>query len=244
MRNFSTLTHSVIFMFKKSKCFYPYIILFHYTVSGPLQIRLVGGKNSNEGRVEVLHNNVWGTVCGDSWSAEEATVVCRQLGLPHLNAEALGSIAFGEGSGQIWLQDVVCSGSESNLNDCNLPDWGTNNCHHREDVGVVCSDGMIYQYFVFRLILYNHDNVLSIVCLSFHKCIVKDSMSNFENDYISAKHEHPASQLAKKQNIRWACKLVLGKSSIKHWLNKLIVLLHTINQCYSRDSTTGEFTFS
>ena len=27
-------------------------------VSGPLQIRLVGGSNSNEGRVEVLYNNV------------------------------------------------------------------------------------------------------------------------------------------------------------------------------------------
>ena len=123
-------------MFKKHSTAY-------YTVSGPLQIRLVSGRNSNEGRVEVLHNNVWGTVCGDSWSAEEAAVVCRQLGLPHMNAEALGSIAFGEGSGQIWLHDVDCSGSESNLNNCNLSDWGTNNCHHREDVGVVCSDGMI-----------------------------------------------------------------------------------------------------
>ena len=44
-------------------------------------IRLVGGVNSYEGRVEVLVNGTWGTVCHDHFSGEEAVVVCRQLGL-------------------------------------------------------------------------------------------------------------------------------------------------------------------
>ena len=73
-------------------------------------IRLVGyGASSYAGRVEVLHDGVWGTVCDDDWDSDDARVVCRQLGLsgdtPHQSA------AFGSGSGPIWLDNVGCSGS-------------------------------------------------------------------------------------------------------------------------------------
>ena len=43
-------------------------------------IRLVDGTNAREGRVEICNDNVWGTVCDDSWSPFDATVTCRQLG--------------------------------------------------------------------------------------------------------------------------------------------------------------------
>ena len=45
-------------------------------------LRLVGGQLSNEGRVEICINGVWGTVCHSGWSSSDARVVCRQLGFP------------------------------------------------------------------------------------------------------------------------------------------------------------------
>ena len=44
-------------------------------------VRLVGGSDAKEGRVEICRNNVWGTVCNDSWGNDEIYVVCHQLGL-------------------------------------------------------------------------------------------------------------------------------------------------------------------
>ena len=44
-------------------------------------VRLVNSSSPVEGRVEVCINNAWGSVCNNHFSSEDATVVCRQLGL-------------------------------------------------------------------------------------------------------------------------------------------------------------------
>ncbi|XP_053120391.1 deleted in malignant brain tumors 1 protein-like [Hemicordylus capensis] len=106
--------------------------------SGPVEVRLVNGSGPCSGRVELLHNNLWGTVCDDNWGIEEARVVCQQLGCGNATS-AQGEAHFGRGSGRIWLDEVQCKGRESALSLCPARPWGENDCHHGEDAGVVCS---------------------------------------------------------------------------------------------------------
>jgi len=48
---------------------------------------------------------------------------------------------YGKGSGQIWLSNVQCTGSETSIADCGHRRWADNNCRHSEDVSVLCYDG-------------------------------------------------------------------------------------------------------
>ena len=101
-------------------------------------IRLVGGSSSNEGRVEVLYNGQWGTVCDDLWDDTDAGVACRALGLGD-SGTAVGSATFGQGSGEIILDNVQCVGTETDLFSCPSNGPLSHNCGHSEDAGVQCS---------------------------------------------------------------------------------------------------------
>ncbi|XP_026202920.1 scavenger receptor cysteine-rich type 1 protein M130-like isoform X2 [Anabas testudineus] len=104
-----------------------------------VQIRLSGsGSTQCSGRVEIYHNNIWGTVCDDSWDLNDTMVVCRELNCGTA-LDATQSAQFGEGTGQIWLDDVACSGNEWSLTECQHNGFGNNNCGHSEDAGVICS---------------------------------------------------------------------------------------------------------
>ncbi|XP_070562183.1 neurotrypsin-like [Ptychodera flava] len=89
--------------------------------SAGAQIRLVGGSSQYEGRVEIFHANQWGTVCDDDFEDIDATVVCRELG--YSGGTRYEAAHFGEGTGEIWLDDVACTGDESRLSDCGNPGW-------------------------------------------------------------------------------------------------------------------------
>ncbi|ESO89538.1 hypothetical protein LOTGIDRAFT_125269, partial [Lottia gigantea] len=116
----------------------------------PPTVRLVGGFQSNEGRVEVKYNGVWGTVCGSNWDKWNAAVVCRQLGFDPKGAQKRGFSHFGEGTGQVWLNRVDCRGTEARIEDCELDGWGSSQspCEHYYDASVVCRRKSLNRYFV------------------------------------------------------------------------------------------------
>lgn len=87
-----------------------------------LEVRLVGGRVEDEGRVEVrMDNRGWGVICGDGWGVREAMVACRQLGLGYA-AASLATSVFGGSNVTRVMSGVTCRGHEASLLDCDHDD--------------------------------------------------------------------------------------------------------------------------
>ena len=132
-------------------------------------VRLVNGSNSSQGRVEMCYNNTWGTICGDTWTINEAVVVCNGLGYygslywfmrsiilsTHISGSASisNNAYFGQGAGAILLNGVTCNGSEASLLLCHHGNSiiGSTSCTHRNDAGVNCSSGQYCTLSLFKL---------------------------------------------------------------------------------------------
>ncbi|NXJ71112.1 SRCRL protein, partial [Rostratula benghalensis] len=57
-----------------------------------------------------------------------------------------------EGTGQIWLDEVNCTGAERNLSECQARPWGEHNCNHIEDASVECSGSAVSSFAPIRLV--------------------------------------------------------------------------------------------
>ena len=103
--------------------------------SSPGTVCLSDSTDPTQGHVTVGGRHV----CDDGWDISDARVVCKSLGFSDATAYRR-SAQFGEGSGKIWLDDVACTGEESNLEECSHLGWESHNCGHREDAGVECGE--------------------------------------------------------------------------------------------------------
>ena len=91
------------------------------------------------GRVEVRMNGEWATICDDGFDVNAAKALCTHLGFSQ--GEIRTDAFYGEGTGEIFFNDVECTGDETFLYECKLTRNFDDVCTHAEDVGVVCSIG-------------------------------------------------------------------------------------------------------
>ncbi|XP_072410634.1 scavenger receptor cysteine-rich type 1 protein M130-like [Chiloscyllium punctatum] len=107
--------------------------------SGDNGPRLVGGENRCSGRVEVLHGEQWGTLCGVYFGLQDANVVCE-----HLFCGTAKSIPrdarFGRGARPVWKENYECHGNERRLWNCPVSHGESFNCLHGNMANVICSD--------------------------------------------------------------------------------------------------------
>ncbi|XP_078535233.1 scavenger receptor cysteine-rich domain-containing group B protein-like isoform X1 [Lissotriton helveticus] len=114
-------------------------------------IRLVNSGDACRGRVEIKHENRWGTVCDNDWDLKDAEVVCRQLNCGSASRAETRNELFLNGVFPVWMSDVKCTGAEKSLFDCPGPSWGINSCSWRSDGGVQCRESRVFDPTAFRV---------------------------------------------------------------------------------------------
>ena len=103
-------------------------------------IRLVGGRQSNEGRVQIFFNNQWGSVCNHEWDFNDTRVTCRQLGYAD-GVKAVTTPQYGNRTYEEVpiINNVHCHGNEAGLEFCDNVGFGNANCKVNEVAGVICA---------------------------------------------------------------------------------------------------------
>ncbi|XP_052786011.1 egg peptide speract receptor-like [Mya arenaria] len=100
------------------------------------------GSTGVQGRLEIRHDNKWGTICDDNFQvghveehhvANNVNVVCRMFGFR--KCDYVMQAGLGMGSGDIWMDHVECRGEERSFLECSHHGWVIHSCTHYEDVG-------------------------------------------------------------------------------------------------------------
>ncbi len=100
-------------------------------------VKLIGN-TSCSGRLEILHDQTWMSVCDAVFDQQDAEVVCRELdcGAP---VQVLGAAAFDKGDAQMWKQEIHCRGDESQIHLCPTSPLHESKCSHDNYQGLLCA---------------------------------------------------------------------------------------------------------
>ncbi|XP_064617784.1 scavenger receptor cysteine-rich type 1 protein M160-like isoform X2 [Liolophura sinensis] len=102
------------------------------------RFRLVGGDDTS-GRLEVYHDNQWGTICGRHFGENEARAACKTLNFSSVVVQVFLRKST-NGTRRIWLDDLSCGSEVERLNDCVGWHWGKIDyrCSGYTDVHLSC----------------------------------------------------------------------------------------------------------
>ena len=81
------------------------------------------------------------------------------LSSPPTGAIALTGALVPDGTGQIWLDNVRCVGTEARLSMCPANPVGSHNCAHSEDAGVRCQSGESI-YSIMKFLIVRHPSLM------------------------------------------------------------------------------------
>ena len=91
----------------------------------------------------MYYNGQWGTVCDNEWNFNDAKVIGSQLGYGPPIAFRDGAY-YGQGSGQIWLHYLSCTGNKLTIEGCLHSICGIQSYYHMKNSCLQCvnSNGM------------------------------------------------------------------------------------------------------
>ena len=98
-------------------------------------------------RLEVYHNDKWGTVCDAGFTEKSADTLCKVMGFRsggHSRRGCAvetkyGNCAANDGAkGPIWVDEVRCLGFEHGIEGCEHGPWSKTTCTHADDVALFC----------------------------------------------------------------------------------------------------------
>uniref|UniRef100_A0A8V5FVL6 Uncharacterized protein n=1 Tax=Melopsittacus undulatus TaxID=13146 RepID=A0A8V5FVL6_MELUD len=108
------------------------------TCTDALELRLVEGSGPCAGKVEVKLRGQWGAVSDDTWTMEDAEVICQQLGCGSATKAYIDGSRADSDDRPINVVMVNCHGHEKAFWECKVGDWGPYSDLHDFDTGVVC----------------------------------------------------------------------------------------------------------
>ncbi|KAG7239878.1 hypothetical protein INR49_030612 [Caranx melampygus] len=114
------------------------LVSIAHSSEGEKRMILRDGSNPCEGHVEVYYENQRGYVGDKYWSSATEAVVCRSA---HCGNSTPNTVDVDRDSNRtVWLNELICNGTEEHLWDCKCPGWNISSYRKPSVKKIKCSN--------------------------------------------------------------------------------------------------------